>query len=163
MWIGQFATTFSAAGPARRPAAKRQAVCRLRSRATLVSMFAGVLLSSSVAAPASADEWCDTDPVVVIKTPRGSLVPVFVNTGAKGAEHLATALAARMEYGATSTASGRATKVKLTVTVPPDVFSSSFETRSVVSTGAFGTGTRYAESAGTSGQTMKMEFELPVP
>jgi hypothetical protein len=134
-----------------------------RFRAALVSMLAGLLLSGGVTPAASADEWCDSDPVVMIKTPSGSLVPVYVNTGARGAEHLPAALAAQMDYAAASVANGSATKVKLTVMVPPDAFSSSFDTRSVVSTGAFGTGTRYAATTGYSGQGMKMEFALPVP
>jgi hypothetical protein len=150
--------------PNRRSAAAGKTSGTNRVRSVLVSMLAGLLLSAGVTSGASAsDGWCDTDPVLVITTPSGVPVPVYVDTGALGAEHLAAAQTARMGYTAASVANGSATNVKVTVMVSPDAFSNSFETRSAVSTGAFQTGTVYAETTGYSGQLMKMEFVLPVP
>jgi hypothetical protein len=100
-----------------------------RFRAALVSMLAGLLLSVGVAPAASADEWCDSDPVVVISTPNGFLVPVFLNNGARGVEHLLAAQSAKVDYTVSSVANGSSTKVKLSVVVPPDIFSTSFQTR----------------------------------
>ncbi len=135
-----------------------------RVRSALVSVLAGLLLATGATSGANAsDGWCDTDPLLVITTPSGVPVPVYVDTGALGAEHLAAAQTAQMGYTAASVANGSATNVKVTVMVAPDAFSSSFATRSAVSTGAFRTGTIYAETTGYSGQLMKMEFVLPVP
>ncbi len=129
-----------------------------------MSLLVGLLLSAGVTSGASAsDEWCDTDPVLIITTPSGLHVPVYVDGGALGAEHLVAAQTAQMSYTAAPMANGSATNVKVTVMVSPDAFSSSFATRSAVSTGAFRTGTVYAETTGYSGQLMKMEFVLPTP
>jgi len=133
-------------------------------KATLSSLLAALLLSTVLAPPAiAADEWCDTDPLLVIRTPGGSLVPVYVNTGARGVEHLVAAQTARLAYSASTIPGTTATKVKLTVLVSPDVFGSSFETRAGVSTGPFQTGTVFATGSGHSGDPMNLQFALPIP
>lgn len=133
-------------------------------RTALLSILVALLLVAGLAPGASAsDGWCDTDPVLLITTPGGSHVPVFVNTGAWGAEHLPAAQIARIGYTATSKGNDKATNVTVTVVVPSDAFSPSFATRSGVSTGAFQTGTIYAQTTGYSAQTMTMQFVLPMP
>jgi len=84
-------------------------------RTALLSILVAVLLVAGLAPGASAsDGWCDTDPVLLITTPGGSQVPVFVNTGAWGAEHLPAAQIARIGYTATPKGSDKATAVTVT-------------------------------------------------
>src|SRR2546423_611351 len=76
---------------------------RLRRIVVAVVLGCCLLLSAQLAAPgASAGaQWCDTDPVVVIITPSGVLVPLFVNNGAQGVEHQPAVLLASMPYTVT--------------------------------------------------------------
>ncbi len=127
---------------------------------TLVALF---LMAALVPAAGASDSWCDTDPVLVITTPGGSEVPVFVNTGARGAEHILATQIAQVDYTASPTGNHKATNVTVAVLVPSDGLGGAFETRSGVSTGAFQTGTVYAQTMGYSSQTMTMRFVLPVP
>ena len=68
-----------------------------------------------------------------------------------------------MSYSVRSLASGASTMVTLTSIVPCDGTGGTYATRAIASTGAFATGTVYAEVYGTCGQAMTMEFKLPVP
>lgn len=126
--------------------------------------WVSLLLVLAVFAPASparaSDQWCDTDPLVVVRTPEGALVPVFVNSGALGVQHLLAVQLARIttEVGP----AGRGTLVKVRVLIPGDAFAGTFPTRTVASTGPLGTGTIYARADGSSGRTMTMTFTLPV-
>ena len=40
----------------------------------------------------ASDEWCDTDPLLLVITPQGNIVPVFYMTGVKLPLHLGLAL-----------------------------------------------------------------------
>lgn len=127
----------------------------------LVLGFCMLVGAQLVAPGASAGaQWCDTDPVVVIITPRGAIVPIFVNNGAQGAEHLPAVLLASMKYTVEPASSG--TLVHLDVVVPNDLFGKGFTTRSVVSTGPLGTGIVYATAYGVSGKAMHLDFTLNV-
>lgn len=125
-----------------------------------------VLLLASAQAFASragaGAEWCDTDPLVLIRTPHGALVPVFVNTGAQGVLHQPAVLLASMTY-TVSPAPGGGTLVHLSVVVPDDLIASSFPTRTVASTGPLGTGRIYHSSYGVSGEAMMLVFTLGIP
>lgn len=132
-------------------------------RFLLVIPLAFALLFAGAAAPAAAAEWCDTDPLVLIATPGGALVPVYVTTGALGVEHLPAVLAASIAYTAQPVASGTATLVHLEVVVPDDAFDAHFPTRTVASTGPLATGTIYASAEGFSGTRMATTFTLDVP
>lgn len=113
-------------------------------------------------APAAGAEWCDTDPLVVIRTPRGMLVPVYVTSGALGIEHQPAVLLAAIDYTVKSLGvSG--TQVRMTVRVPDDAFATSFPTRTVASSGPFATGIVYDRADGVSGEDMVMTFTLDVP
>ena len=108
-------------------------------------------------------QWCDTDPLVLIETPGGATVPVYVTNGALGTEHLPAVLLAAMTYTASPTDGGSATLVKLDVVVPDDEFASHFPTRSVASTSPMATGAIYASTTGYSGEVMRLVFKLDVP
>ena len=114
------------------------------------------------AAPVWAgDDWCEVDPLVVIRTPAGRLVPVYYVSGALGAEHAATLLLAAKAY--TAAPAGNKTRVIVRVTVPDDLFAKAFPTRLTVSEGPLGTLTVYARTEGTSGAPMEAHFFLDAP
>jgi hypothetical protein len=134
----------------------------------LLIVALGVLLAlSGTVAPAKAGaEWCDTDPLVLVQTPGGAIVPVFILVGAQGLEHLPAALAASLlatSHTVETTLGGRATDVTLQVTVPDDLFARGFPTRATVSSGPLGSGKIHAKAEGKSGTTMILRFTLPVP
>lgn len=125
-----------------------------------------MLLMTSPAAPALAsDGWCDTDPILVVKTPAGNLVPVYVNVGAQNLLNTPDTLlgALAVSYTAVATSGGSATKVTVSVTVPSSLLDQSFATRNIISTGPFGTGEVYAYTSGVSGTAMISTFKLPSP
>ncbi len=132
-------------------------------------LLVAVLLVAALGpvAPArAAAEWCDTDPLLLIVTPGGTVVPVFILVGARGAEHLAAAQGASLlatSGTAEATAGGRATRVTVTVSVPNDPFGDNFPTRAAAGAGPLGTGIVYASSSGVSGASMTLRFTLPIP
>ena len=130
----------------------------------VASLALAAMLSVLLAPGAAAGEqWCEDDPPVVITTPLGAHVVVYVTNGAQGAEHLVAVQLASISYTVTSIDGGRATLVRMAVTIPPDQFASSFATRSTVSTGPYKTLDQLATTRGRSGRAMRLEFRLDVP
>ena len=132
-------------------------------RYLLSAIVALSLLGVFVPRAAAGAEWCEVDPLVVITTPGGSVVPVYVINGAQGTEHLPALLAAKMMYTAQSASSGRATLVWMSVLIRDDVLGSHYPTRSVVSTGPLTTGIILGSANGYSGRAMYLWFMLDVP
>ena len=135
-------------------------------RALLVALvLLAALLGPAVPARAGA-EWCDTDPLLLITTPGGHVVPVFILVGTQGLLHLPAAQAASIlatSAAAESTAGGRATRVTVTVTVPDDPFGRGFPVRAAASTGPLGTGTVHDAAEGASGAPLALRFTLDIP
>jgi len=132
-------------------------------RLVMVTLMALALLGGARGAAVAGEEWCENDPLVVIATPGGALVPLYVTNGAAGVEHLAAVQLADIRYTTASTDSATATLVRMTVTVPSAPDGTRFETRSVVSTGPLKTGTILASAKGFSDQPMRLEFKLGTP
>lgn len=112
----------------------------------------------------ASNEWCDTDPILLVHTPAGHLVPVYVNVGAQGVVFTPNSLlsALTMSYTASRASDGNgATQVSVVVVVPSLLLDPTFATRTTVSTGAFGTGAIYAQVVGVSGKAMTSTFRLP--
>jgi hypothetical protein len=127
-------------------------------RRSLVSILLFLLCLTAVNSPASAgDQWCEDDPVVVIITPGGSIVPLFVTNGALGVNHLVAVQLARISYTVEPT--GGSTLVRMKVVIPDDLFGST-ATRTTVSTGPLKTGAIFATANGVNGQAMHMQFTL---
>ena len=77
--------------------------------------------AAALAAPMAAqaaDEWCDIDPPVIVRTPKGRLVTVYALIGAKGGllASLLNELAA-ISYTVAPANNGTATLVTLSATV----------------------------------------------
>ena len=130
--------------------------------AAAVALSLSLLAALAPAAGAGA-EWCDYDPVVIVTTPGGSRVPIYLLNGALGVEHLPAVIAARINYTAMPARNGAATAVNLDVLIPGDQFAFTFDTRSKATTGPLATGTLLASTVGTSNQVMRLSFELNVP
>jgi hypothetical protein len=128
-----------------------------------------LLVVASVAVPVAApvafasDDWCDTDPILLIQTPAGRLVPLYVTVGAHNILFTPDTLLGSLllSYSVAPASNGAATSVSVVVTVPPSLLDPSFATRATVSTGALGAGTVYARAVGTSGIPTALTFKLP--
>jgi len=133
----------------------------LQPRLVLGSVIMLFFLACVPATVATAsDQWCEDDPPLVLHTPGGALLTVYVTDSALGAQHLPAVQLASIT--ATVSPAGNGTLIHMQVLVPGDGFDGHFPTRSVVSTGPFATGTIYATASGYSGQTMAMTFTLPM-
>src|SRR5690349_11686364 len=88
------------------------------------SFFALVLMLATMPVAFASSQWCEVDPILVVTTPAGSIVPVYVTTAGDGVEHLATVTAAQLSYTASPTADGSKTLVTVTVFVSNDLFGS---------------------------------------
>ena len=130
------------------------------------AFLSAVLLVGAAGAPSTAfaaDEWCEGDPAVVVVTPRGNAVTVFVTNGAEGLERLPYLALASISYTAVPTRDGSGTTVRMEVLVPSAISGSEFRTRSVASTGPLKTGVVLDSAEGRSGSPMRFKFLLPVP
>ena len=136
------------------------------ARVLLIALVVVVTLLAPAAPAHAAAEWCDTDPLLLIRTPDGGVVTVYLLVGALGAEHLPAVLAASL-LAATepleATEGRRALRVIATVTVPNDLFGPGFPTRALVTSGPLGSGAVYAATEGASGAPMTLRFTLPMP
>lgn len=122
------------------------------------------LLGVGAMAPAAGayDEWCESDPAVVVRTPGGNTVVVHVTNAALGTEHVAALRAASIS-STVQAGTGAGTDVEIEVTVPDDAVATGFATRTTASTLPWGAGTVLATDTGKSGQVMKLRFSLDVP
>jgi hypothetical protein len=131
-----------------------------------LGLVVGTFLLLMLATPATAgagETWCDVDPLVVITTPRGNRVQVFVTTGARGVQHSPALLTQRITYTTRPEREGTATSVRMTVLVPNDGFAHGFAARTKASSGPLGSGTLHAAAEGIAGKPMQMSFTLNVP
>ncbi len=125
------------------------------------AVAAGLLLAS----PTSAGAWatfCDLDPLIVVVTPSGNVVPVYASVWTSSPVDLGLPVAS---YTATRTydwAGKPRTAVDMTVSVPAGLLSS-FNTYDMATSGPLGTGTVYATKYGTSGIPVHLNFTLPQP
>ena len=106
------------------------------------------------AAPAALawDEWCDSDPVLLIRTPAGTIVPVYYLTGVQGPTHLVGGLLGNLSATYTAEPAGGGTRVTVRVTVPNGLLGATYATRLTVSSGPLGTGDVYGATTGRSGE-----------
>jgi hypothetical protein len=129
----------------------------------LIAAAVACCLLGFVRPAGAAAEWCEYDPVVLVVTPAGALVPVFVTNGALGVEHSLDAQLAEMRYTTQPAKSGKATLVYLRVLIRGNLFAAQFPTRSTASTGPLATGSIFDRVEGNSGDTMSLTFVLDTP
>jgi hypothetical protein len=139
---------------------------RQNVRRLWLGLVAGVLLLAGIAVPASpalaGDTWCDVDPPVILLTPAGNLVIVYV-TDSGPLLHTASLLLPRITSNVQPANNGTATDVTLTVTVPNDLLGSHYGVASEVWSGPLRLGTRYARQTGYAGEPLQLHFTVNVP
>jgi hypothetical protein len=109
----------------------------------------------------ASDTWCDTDPPVLVQTPGGHTVAVYVSDGGP-VEHVASLLVPQISYSVVAVQGGTATDVTMIVTVPGDLLGTGYAVSSEVWSGLARTGVEYASAQGTAGQPLRLRFRLPV-
>ena len=114
----------------------------------------------SPAAGADSEDWCDVDPPVLIRTPRGSHVIVFV-ANAGPIEHIVTLALPHVEQHVTPTTDYPGTEVRLLVT-SADSHGHGHTMASEVWTGPARTGERLSQRAGVMGHPIEHVFRLYV-
>ncbi len=125
-----------------------------------VALAAGLLLSS----PASAGAWvtyCDWDPLVLIVTPAGHVVPVYDSVWTASPLDLGVPLESYTVSRVYTEDGQPMTDVHMTISVPTGLLLS-YRTKVMVASGLLGTGTIYAWQYGYSGTPAHLKFTLPV-
>jgi hypothetical protein len=129
-------------------------------RVVLAAALAAELLVSS---PASAGAWatyCDWDPLVLVVTPSGHVVPVYDSVWTSSPLNLGVPV----ESYTTSrvyVAGQPETAVDMEIYVPAGLLFS-FQVHDMVTSGLLGTGDVYAQGNGTSGYAVHLKFVLPI-
>lgn len=124
------------------------------------ALAAGLLLS----APTSAGAWvtyCDWDPLVLIVTPAGHVVPVYDSVWTSSPLDLGLPLESYTVSRVYNKSGRPETAVVMTISVPTGLLLT-YTTKTMVTSGLLGTGTVYAWQFGTSGTPAQLKFTLPV-
>lgn len=123
-------------------------------------LAAGVMF----AAPTSAGAWvtfCDWDPIVLVVTPAGHIVPVYDSVWTSSPLDLGVPLESYTASRAYDKSGRPVTAVNMTISVPTGLLFR-YTTKTMVTSGLLGTGTIYAWQYGTSGTPANLKFTLPV-
>ncbi len=122
-------------------------------------LAAGVLVASAVGASACAT-YCDWDPLVLVVTPGGNVVPVYDSVWTSTPLDLGlpteTYTTQRVWHAGTPM-----TEVEVTIYVPAGLLFN-FATYDQVTTGLLGSGSVLAGGWGTSGKPVSLKFLLPI-
>ena len=131
-------------------------------RALLAAVLAaGVLLAS----PTSAGAWmtfCDWDPLVLVVTPSGHIVPVYDSVWTSSVLDLALPLESYTVSRTYNWAGRPQTAVDMTISVPTGLLFR-YATTDEVTSGLLGSGTVYARANGWSGTPTHLKFTLSTP
>jgi hypothetical protein len=125
------------------------------------AMAAGVLVASPTTAGACVT-FCDWDPLVLVVTPSGHIVPVYDSVWTPSLVDLGIPLES---YAASRTYSRKGapeTLVDMTISVPTGLLLS-YQTTDEVTSGLLGSGTVYARADGYSGTPVHLKFTLASP
>jgi hypothetical protein len=125
------------------------------------ALAAGVL----VASPATAGAWatfCDWDPLVLVVTPSGNIVPVYDSVWTSSPIDLGVPLESYTVSRTYSRTGKPETLVDMTITVPTGLLLS-YQTTDEVTSGLLGSGTMYARANGYSGTPVHLKFTLATP
>ena len=129
-------------------------------RVLLAAMLAaGVVVASPTAAGAWAT-YCDWDPLVLIVTPAGHVVPVYDSVWTSSLLDLGIPLESYTTSRVYGTRGQPETAVTMTISVPTGLLFQ-YATTDEVTTGLLGSGTVLAKKSGTSGTPVQLKFILP--
>jgi hypothetical protein len=124
-------------------------------------LAAGVLLAS----PTSAGAWatfCDWDPLVLVVTPAGHIVPVYDSVWTSSLLDLGVPLESYSVSRVYSRSGAPETLVDMTISVPTGLLFR-YQTTDEVTSGLLGSGTVYARANGYSGTPVHLKFTLAAP
>lgn len=124
-------------------------------------LAAGVLLAS----PTTAGAWatfCDWDPLVLVVTPSGHIVPVYDSVWTSSLLDLGVPLESYTVSRTYSRTGKPETLVDMTISVPTGLLFS-YQTTDEVTSGLLGSGTVYARASGYSGTPVHLKFILATP
>jgi hypothetical protein len=125
------------------------------------ALAAGLLFAS----PTSASAWatfCDWDPLILVVTPGGHIVPVYASVWTSSPLNLGLPLATYTASRTYDAAGKPHTAVDMKITVLSGLLFK-FTTYNMATSGLLGTGTVYASKYGTSGTPVHLFFTLPQP
>lgn len=118
-----------------------------------------------VASPASAGAWstyCDWDPLVLVVTPSGHIVPVYDSVWTPNLLDLGVPLESYTVSRTYSRHGEPETLVDMTISVPTGLLFR-YPTTDEVTSGLLGSGTVYARASGYSGTPVHLKFVLNTP
>ena len=124
------------------------------------ALAAGILLFS----PSSAAAWatyCDWDPLVLIVTPAGHVVPVYDSVWTSSPLQIGLPLESYTATRVYDSVGRPMTAVDVKITVAAGLLFN-FSVKDMVTSGILGSGTVYAVKYGTSGTPVHLKFTLPV-
>jgi hypothetical protein len=125
------------------------------------ALAAGVLFAS----PATAGAWatfCDWDPLVLVVTPSGNIVPVYDSVWTSSPVDLGVPLESYTVSRTYSRKGAPETLVDMTISVPTGLLLQ-YQTTDEVTSGLLGSGTVYARTNGYSGTPVQLKFVLATP
>jgi hypothetical protein len=121
----------------------------------------GILVFS----PTSAGAWisyCDWDPIVLIVTPAGHIVPVYDSVWTSSLLDLGVPLESYTTSRVYAANGAPETAVNMSIFVPTGLLFR-YYVHDMVTSGLLGTGTVYAQQSGTSGTPVHLKFVLNQP
>ncbi|HKW07966.1 MAG TPA: hypothetical protein VJS19_10415 [Candidatus Dormibacteraeota bacterium] len=124
-------------------------------------LAAGVVFVS----PTSAGAWatfCDWDPLVLVVTPSGHVVPVYDSVWTPSVLDLGVPLESYTTSRTYSRRGAPETLVDMTISVPTGLLLK-YETTDEVTSGLLGSGHVYARARGYSGSPVHLKFTLATP
>jgi hypothetical protein len=145
------------------------------------SLIAGTATATMAPAAFGAAEWCEDDPLVVVKTPTGFQLPLHVTNYAEGIENQVYLARVPDNQSVTNpwiswtvvqskkggkkpngtAASAVLWDVTITVTIHTDPGDGlRFRTKTVASSDVNGNGVRYAQTQGISNRQMELRFSM---
>lgn len=123
---------------------------------------AGVAAGLLVASPANAGAWvvyCDWDPLVLVVTPGGHIVPVYDSVWTSNLLNIGLPLESYKTSRVYDSLGRPETAVDMSIYVPSLLWR--FAVYDAVNTGLLGSGQLLAGANGTSGTTVHLHFVLP--
>lgn len=125
------------------------------------ALAAGILLCTPVSAGAWAT-YCDWDPLVLVVTPSGHIVPVYDSVWTSSPLSLGLPLESYTTKRVYDPAGHPQTAVDMTIYTPTGLLLR-YQVHDMVTSGLLGTGTVYAEASGWSGSSVHLKFTLSTP
>ena len=125
------------------------------------ALAAGILVSS----PASAGAWatyCDWDPVVLVVTPSGHIVPVYDSVWTSSVLEPGLPLESYTTSRVYDKHGHPETAVDMTIYVPTGLLLH-YPVHDMVTSGLLGSGAVYAQADGTSGSPVHLKFIVGEP